>query len=216
MLKLGDIRVTINDFVILRGINLDIPPGELVALVGRNGAGKTTTMKSIMGLVPVLAGSILFDGEDLMEIPPHMRAAKGIGYMPEDRRLIGSLTVQDNIMMPAWANKLATADERLEYIYHLMPELSPFVKRRASMLSGGQQKMVALARALMSGTKLLLLDEPFEGLSPGLGDKFGETIQQLQKDGLTVLLAESDLKRIGFAKKAYTIERGESAEGFGT
>ena len=215
MLKLGDIRVTINDFVILRGINLDIPPGELVALVGRNGAGKTTTMKSIMGLVPVLAGSILFDGENLMEVPPHMRAAKGIGYMPEDRRLIGSLTVQDNIMMPAWANKLETADERLEYIYHLMPELSPFVKRRASMLSGGQQKMVALARALMSGTKLLLLDEPFEGLSPGLGDKFGETIQQLQKDGLTVLLAESDLKRIGFAKKAYMIERGESAEGFG-
>ena len=110
------------------------------AEVGRNGAGITTTMKSIMGLVPVSAGSI-----------------------------------------------------------HLMPDLARFVKRRASMLSGGQQKMVALARALMSGTKILLLDEPFEGLSPGLGDKLGETIQQLQKDGLTVLLAESDLKRIGFA-----------------
>ena len=216
MLKLGDIRVTISSFVILRGINLDISAGELVALVGRNGAGKTTTMKSIMGLVPVLSGSLLLDGEDLLQVPPHMRAAKGIGYMPEDRRLIGSLTVQDNILMPAWASKLATADERLEYIYNLMPDLLPFVKRRASMLSGGQQKMVALARALMSGTKLLLLDEPFEGLSPGLGDRLGETIQQLQKDGLTVLLAESDLKRVGFAKKTYMIERGESAEGFGT
>ncbi len=213
MLKLGNIRVTINSFVILRGINLDIPAGELVALVGRNGAGKTTTLKSIMGLVPVSDGSIHLDGEDLMEVPPHRRASLGIGYMPEDRRLIGSLTVQDNILMPAWASKLTTADERLDYIYHLMPDLAPFVKRRASMLSGGQQKMVALARALMSGTKLLLLDEPFEGLSPGLGDKLGETIQQLQQDGLTVLLAESDLKRIGFAEKTYMIERGETVDG---
>jgi branched-chain amino acid transport system ATP-binding protein len=181
--------------------------------VGRNGAGMTTTMKSIMGLVPVSAGSIHLDGEDLMEVPPHRRASLGIGYMHEDRRLIGSLTVQDNILMPAWASKLTTADERLDYIYHLMPDLARFVKRRASMFSGGQQKMVALARALMSGTKILLLDEPFEGLSPGLGDKLGETIQQVQKDGLTVLLAESDLKRIGFAEKTYMIERSETVDG---
>ena len=216
MLKLGNIRVTINGFVILRGVNMEISAGELVAFVGRNGAGKTTTLKSIMGLVPVVGGSIDLEGEDLLAVPPHQRAALGIGYVPEDRRLIGSLTVQDNILMPAWANKLETADERLEYIYDLMPELSPFVKRRASMLSGGQQKMVALARALMTGTKLLLLDEPFEGLSPGLGDKFGETIQQLQKDGLTVLLAESDSKRIEFAKKTYIIERGETVDGSGS
>ncbi|MDC0033262.1 ABC transporter ATP-binding protein [Alphaproteobacteria bacterium] len=213
MLKLGNIKVTINGFVILRGININIASGELVALVGRNGAGKTTTLKSIMGLVPVGGGSIHLEDEDLSQVPPHERAGRGIGYVPEDRRLIGSLTVQDNILMPAWANKLDTANERLEYIYDLMPELSPFVKRRASMLSGGQQKMVALARALMTGTKLLLLDEPFEGLSPGLSDKFGETIQQLQKDGLTVLLAESDAKRIEFAKKSYMIERGETIDG---
>ncbi|MBT5051019.1 MAG: ATP-binding cassette domain-containing protein [Rhodospirillaceae bacterium] len=213
MLKLGNIKVTINDFVILRGINLELAAGELVALVGRNGAGKTTTLKSIMGLVSIAGGSIDFDGQDLLAVPPHQRAALGIGYVPEDRRLIGSLTVQDNILMPAWANKLDTADERLDYIYGLMPELAPFVKRRASMLSGGQQKMVALARALMSGTKLLLLDEPFEGLSPGLGNKFGETIQQLQKDGLTVLLAESDDKTIDFAGKTYIIERGETVDG---
>jgi branched-chain amino acid transport system ATP-binding protein len=216
MLKLGNIKVTVNGFVILRGVNLELAAGELVALVGRNGAGKTTTLKSIMGLVPVEGGGLNFDGEDLLAVPPHRRAALGIGYMPEDRRLIGSLSVQDNILMPAWANKLEATDERLAYIYHLMPELAPFVKRRASMLSGGQQKMVALARALMTGTKLLLLDEPFEGLSPGLGDKFGETIQQLQKDGLTVLLAESDSKRIEFAKKTYIIERGETAESSGS
>ena len=209
----SNIRVTIKDFVILRGISLDIPEGELVVLVGRNGAGKTTTLKSVMGLVPVVGGSLRFDGQDLLAVAPHRRAGLGIGYMPEDRRLIGALTVQDNIMLPAWASKLETADERLEYIYRLMPDLSPLVKRRASMLSGGQQKMVALARALMSGTKLLLLDEPFEGLSPGLGAKLAETIQQLQQDGMTVVMAESDDKRISFAKKTYMIERGENVDG---
>ncbi len=215
MLRLGDIKVTIKSFIILRGISLDIPAGTLVGLVGRNGAGKTTTLKSVMGIVPVVGGSIQFDGKDLIEVPPHERAQLGIGYMPEDRRLIGSLTVRDNILLPAWAGNLETADERLDYIYRLMPELLPLVKRRASMLSGGQQKIVALARALMSGTKLLLLDEPFEGLSPGLGDKLAETIQQLQQDGLTVLMAESDLKRISFAETTYMIERGENVDGSG-
>ncbi len=213
MLRLGDIRVTIKDFIILRGISLDIPAGGLVGLVGSNGAGKTTTLKSVMGIVPVVGGGIHFDGEDLLQVPAHRRAHLGIGYMPEDRRLIGALTVQDNIMLPAWARNLDTADERLDYIYRRMPELSPLVKRRASMLSGGQQKMVALARALMGGTKLLLLDEPFEGLSPGMGAKLAETIQQLRQDGLTILMAESDAKRISFAETTYMIERGENVDG---
>lgn len=212
MLRLDDIRVTIKSFVILRGISLDVPAGGLVVLVGRNGAGKTTTLKSIMGLVPVSAGSIRFDGEDLLAVPGHQRARRGIGYMPEDRRLIGSLTVRDNILLPAWAGRMETADARMDYIRGLMPELSPLLNRRASMLSGGQQKMAALARALMRGNKLLLLDEPFEGLSPGLGEKLGETIQRLQRDGLTVLMAESDLKRISFAEKTYVIERGENVD----
>ena len=210
MLKLADISVTIKGFNILRGVNMHIPPGGLVLLAGRNGAGKTTTLKSIMGIMSLSAGSILFDGQDLLEVAAHHRAPLGIGYMPEDRRLIGALTVRDNIMLPAWASKLEKAEERLDYIYGLMPELLPFESRRATMLSGGQQKMVALARALMSGTKLLLLDEPFEGLSPGLGLKIGEKIQQLQQDGLTVLIAESDVKRIDFADKTYMIERGET------
>jgi len=215
MLRLDDIRVTIKSFVILRGISLEVPAGGLVALIGRNGAGKTTTLKGIMGLVPVVGGSVRFDGEDLLAVPGHRRAQLGIGYMPEDRRLIGSLTVHDNIMLPAWAGKMKIADERMDYIRGLMPELAPLLGRRASMLSGGQQKMAALGRALMRGTKLLLLDEPFEGLSPGLGEKLGRTIQQLQRDGLTVLMAESDLKRIGFAKQSYTIERGENVDGSG-
>lgn len=212
MLKLGGIQVTIKTFVILRGISLDIPEGGLVALVGRNGAGKTTTLKSIMGLVPVVGGSIDLDGENLLEVPGHQRAQRGIGYMPEDRRLIGSLTVEDNILLPAWAARAENAEERLRYIYDRMPDLAPLVHRRASMLSGGQQKMAALARSLMSGSKLLLLDEPFEGLSPGLGDKLGETIRQLQQDGLTVLMAESDDKRVEFVQQTYMIERGQNVD----
>jgi len=209
MLRVDDIRVTIKGFIILRGISLEIPSGGLIGLVGRNGAGKTTTLKSIMGIMPVAVGRIHLDGDDLLRVPGHRRAQLGIGYMPEDRRLIGALTVEDNVLLPAWACGLETGGDRLEYIYRLMPELAPLAKRRASTLSGGQQKMVALARALMSGTKLLLLDEPFEGLSPGLGEKLAGTIQVLQRDGLSVLMAESDTKRIGFAEKIYTIERGE-------
>jgi branched-chain amino acid transport system ATP-binding protein len=209
MLLVDGVRVTIKGFIILRGVSLEIPTGELIALAGRNGAGKTTTLKSIMGLMPVSSGTIQLDGMELTGVPGHRRAALGIGYMPEDRRLIGSLTVQDNILMPAWASRLAHGEERLRYIYEKMPEVAALAKRRASALSGGQQKMVALARAVMSGTKLLLLDEPFEGLSPAMGEKFAGAIQELQTDGLSVLMAESDLKRLGFAEKIYTIERGE-------
>jgi len=209
MLKIEDLRVTIKGFVILRGVSLEIHPGGLVGLVGRNGAGKTTTLKSIIGILPVSAGNISLNGTDLLAVPGYRRAPLGIGYMPEDRRLIGTLTVEDNILLPAWAGNVTGAQERLSYIYRLMPDVEGMAKRRASMLSGGQQKMVALARALMSGTKLLLLDEPFEGLSPAIWGKLALTIQQLPKDGVSVLMAESDLKRISFAEKIYTIERGE-------
>jgi branched-chain amino acid transport system ATP-binding protein len=150
-----------------------------------------------------------FDGTDLLRVPGHERARLGIGYMPEDRRLIGTLTVDDNISLPAWASRLEGAEDRRAYIYRLMPDVKAMAERRASQLSGGQQKMVALARALMSGTKLLLLDEPFEGLSPALGEKLARTIMELQGDGLSVLMAESDHRRIGFAQKIYGIERGE-------
>ena len=209
MLLVDGLRVTIKGFIILRGVSLVVPTGELIALVGRNGAGKTTTLKSIMGLMPVSGGTVQLDGTELTGVQGYRRAALGMGYMPEDRRLIGSLTVEDNILMPAWASRLAHGEARLAYIYEKMPDVAALAKRRASALSGGQQKMVALARAVMSGTKLLLLDEPFEGLSPAMGDKFAGTIQALQKDGLSVLLAESDVKRLSFAEQIYTVERGE-------
>lgn len=208
MLKVESLQVTIKGFVILRGVSLEIPPGGLVGLVGRNGAGKTTTLKGIMGLTSVTGGTITLDGADLVHVPGHKRAQLGIGYMPEDRRLIGALTVEDNILMPAWVTRRTDDRKRLEYIYEIMPEVPPLARRRASTLSGGQQKMAALARAVMTGTKLLLLDESFEGLSPATGEKFAGTIQRLQRDGTAVLIAESDNKRLAFVKRIYTIERG--------
>jgi branched-chain amino acid transport system ATP-binding protein len=209
MLRVEALLVTIRGIVILRGVTLEVPPGGLIGLVGRNGAGKTTTLKSITGILPAAGGRISLDGTDLLAVPGHRRARHGIGYMPEDRRLIPTLTAEDNILLPAWASGVEGGEQRLAYIYRLMPDVQMLAGRRASQLSGGQQKMVALARALMSGTRLLLLDEPFEGLSPAMGEKLAGTIQAFQRDGLSVLMAESDRKRIAFAQSVYTIERGE-------
>jgi branched-chain amino acid transport system ATP-binding protein len=210
MLELQNVHVNIREFVILRGVNLTVPVGQVVGLVGRNGAGKTTTLKSIMGLVAVRSGIIRLDGHDLLQVPAYERARLGIGYVPEDRRLIGTLTVEENILLPAWATGMNDYEERLAEVYHLMPEVQELAGRRAAQLSGGQQKLVALARALMSGRKLLLLDEPFEGLAPALSQRLGEVIHGLQEQGLAILIAESDLKLVSpLAEMIYTIERGE-------
>jgi branched-chain amino acid transport system ATP-binding protein len=209
VLNLEAVKVAIQGADVLRGVSLVIPRGGLVALVGRNGAGKTTTLKSVMGLLALMAGRISVDGVDLAQIPAFRRVNLGIGYMPEDRRLIGGLTVADNLLLPAWSGGAANAAGRLEYIYGLMPDIAALAARRAAQLSGGQQKMAALARALMSATKLLLLDEPFEGLSPGMGEKLAATIREVQRTGLSILVAESDVKRVEFVKQTYTIERGE-------
>jgi branched-chain amino acid transport system ATP-binding protein len=212
MLRMNHVRVTIKGFIILRGVSLNIPSGALIGLVGRNGAGKTTTLKSIMGLVPVSAGAISFDDQDLAKVPGYRRAHIGFGYMPEDCRLVGALSVQDNILTPAWASRLQDADKRLDHIYQMMPDVHAWRDRMAIQLSGGQQKMVALARAMMSGSRLLLLDEPFEGLSPLMGAKLGKTIQDIQSEGPSALIAESDARRISFAKEICTIERGHAAQ----
>jgi branched-chain amino acid transport system ATP-binding protein len=209
MLNVEKLCVSIKGFPILRGVTLEIPEGGLIGLVGRNGAGKTTTLKGILGLVPVTGGRIALDGRDLVPVAAHKRAPLGIGYMPEDRRLIGALTVEDNILMPAWATGRTDERQRLRYIYEIMPDVPPLAKRRASTLSGGQQKMAALARAVMTGTKVLLLDEAFEGLSPATGEKFAGSILALQREGLAILIAESDDKRLSFVQRIYTIERGE-------
>jgi branched-chain amino acid transport system ATP-binding protein len=215
MLSVENITVKIKAYTILRGLTLNVPTDSIIALVGRNGAGKTTTMRSIMGLAPVSEGMISLDDHNLRPLPPHQRAKLGIGYLPEDRKLINGLTVEQNLMMPAQAVGLPAAEPRLKTIYSLLPEIMVLAARKAMQLSGGQQKLVALGRSFMNAKKLLLLDEPFEGISVALCRKLAQAIREFQKteEGLSVLVAESDLKRAAMlTDRAYVIERGEVVE----
>jgi branched-chain amino acid transport system ATP-binding protein len=211
MLELIDVRVTLQRFVILRGVTLRVDPGRVVGLVGRNGAGKTTTMRAIMGLAPLASGAVRLDGIDLGERPAFARAAAGIGYVPEDRRLIGSLSVRDNILIPAWARHIDDAERRFAVITDLMPEVAELASRPAVLLSGGQQKLVALARSFINGRKLILLDEPFEGVAPPLARRLIRAVQEFQQrePDLAVLIAESEAKWIKLlANATFVIERG--------
>ncbi|HUC63635.1 MAG TPA: ATP-binding cassette domain-containing protein [Alphaproteobacteria bacterium] len=197
---------------IIRGAQLVMSPGAMCGLIGLNGAGKTTFMRSVMGFLKPRAGTIRFGDAELDRLPPFARARLGIGYMPEDRKLMPDFTVEDNVLLPALAVPRKDAAERLDWIYGLMPEIVPFKARRASQLSGGQQKMVALARALMCGTKLLLLDEPFEGLAPALARRLGEVLAKLPGSGLSVLMAESNETHVGdLLDEVFVIDRGTIA-----
>lgn len=207
-LAISNLDVSIAGIPILRNVNMEVPSGRMVGLIGRNGAGKTTLIRSIMGLT-ALSGRIVFDGAPISEQDAHCRAGLGISYLPEDRRLIPTLTVEENILMPAWANKLKDAPARLEWIYSLMPEIAQYRERRALQLSGGQQKLVALGRALMPGRRLLLLDEPFEGVAPVLSRRLTEVIGKLRSEGLCVLLSESDATHSSdLVDQVFHIERG--------
>ena len=194
MLRLDSVDVSIQSVQILRGISLELPTGTMAGLIGRNGAGKTTLMKSIMGILKVSRGAISFDGADLLTTPTWQRISLGIGYMPEDRRLIPDLSCEENLLLPAWASKRADAAARLAKVYGLIPELREFVSRKGSQLSGGQQKLVAIGRALMCGDKLLLLDELFEGVAPALAQRLVEVVGSLKREGMSVILSESDLQ----------------------
>ncbi len=216
MLRIESLEVSIQSIKILRGVSLSVASGQLAGLIGRNGAGKTTLLRSVMGLLPWRRGTIYFEGKSLAGVPAHARARLGIGYMPEDRRLIPELTAQENVLLPAWANGSKNASERLARIYALMPEVESFAQRKAVLLSGGQQKLVALARALMSGTKMLLLDEPFEGVAPVLARRLAEVVVQLKHQGLSVILSQSDLSRSRETLDVvFTIDRGEVMSGRG-
>jgi branched-chain amino acid transport system ATP-binding protein len=213
MLSVEQATVRITGFTVLRGLSLEVERGSIVGLIGRNGAGKTTTLRTIMGLLPLESGDVLLDGQSLRRLPPHRRAAYGIGYMPEDRRLIPALTVEENILVPAWARRIPNAKERLATIYRLMPEVREQAGRQSMQLSGGQQKLVALARCFMSGSRLLLLDEPFEGVAPALSHRLVTAVKELSEaeQGLSVLVCESETKWARLlAKRIYVIERGET------
>jgi branched-chain amino acid transport system ATP-binding protein len=212
MLRIANLDVSIGAVPIIRGASLELNAGEMCGLVGRNGAGKTTLMRALMGALPA-SGTAELAGIDLLRLPPHDRVTHGIGYMPEDRRLVPEFTVEQNIRVPSWAAQLSGIDERLGWIFSVIPEVERFRSRRAIELSGGQQKMVALARALMAGRRMLLLDEPFEGLAPALARRLGEVLASLKAQSVSVLLSESNEIHIAdLLARAYRIERGTVTE----
>ena len=208
MFKVSDLNVSIGPVPIIRGASFALEKGEMCGLIGRNGAGKTTLVRAIMGALPA-SGAAELGTVDLLTLPPHLRAAHGIGYMPEDRRLVPEFTVEENVRLPALALKVTDADQRLDWIFGLMPEVAAFRGRPSLELSGGQQKLVALARALMAGTRMLLLDEPFEGLAPALARRLGEVLANLKTEKISVLIAESNEVHVAdLLSRAFRIERG--------
>ena len=210
MLSLNKINVDIGPVGILKNASLNLSQGEMIGLIGRNGAGKTTLLKTIMGILKTKSGEINFENENLVVHPSEKRAQMLIGYMPEDRRLIPSMSSEENIMIPVWAVGLDDWNERLEWIYQIIPEAKDLKDRPSTSLSGGQQKLIALSRALMVGRKLLLLDEPTEGIAPALTKRIIEILNNLKKQGVTTLVAESNEKHYEkMLDRTFTIERGE-------
>jgi branched-chain amino acid transport system ATP-binding protein len=194
---------------ILFGVSLRVEPGEVVCLLGRNGAGKTTTLKSIMGLTPPKQGSIRFKGKEISGKEPYLLARKGIGYVPDERRIFADLTVGENLEIAARKAKRAEGWDE-ERVYELFPALKEIESRQGGCLSGGEQKMLAIARALMGNPELLLLDEPTEGLAPMLVRALEEQIKKLRESGLTVLLAEQNVRSaLRLGDRGYIIDNGQ-------
>jgi branched-chain amino acid transport system ATP-binding protein len=209
LLDIDDVVVEIQSMPALRGFSMQLPTGVMASLVGRNGAGKTTLMRTIMGHLKPAQGVIRFEGADLAAQPRHGRAALGIGYMPEDRGLVPQLTVEENILLPLWVATHLDRNARLEFVYDVIGELREMRNRKALLLSGGQQKLVALGRALAIGTKCLLLDEPFEGIAPALSERLAEVLSSLKGKHLTMLMVQSDMNHSrGLVDVEFAIERG--------
>jgi branched-chain amino acid transport system ATP-binding protein len=211
MLSLSNLKVDIEGSRILNGISLSVGAGELVCLVGRNGAGKTTTFRTIMGYRRPLSGGITFEGADLAKLPTWRIAQSGIGFSPEESEVYSDLTVAENIELSTWTRPLGRpADARIEEAYAVFPKLRQYLSRGGAQLSGGERKMVSIARALTLDPKLLLLDEPFEGLSPAIIPSIAAGVASIRRMGKGVLMAESNVHHIpDYADRIYVLERGE-------
>ena len=211
MLSVQQLIVDIQNSRILRGISFEVAAGQMVCLVGRNGAGKTTTFRTIMSFLKPVSGSIQFQNQALIGMATHRIAQLGIGYSPEESQVFGDLTVAENIELPTWTRAGGRdAKTRIDLAYDIFPKLKQYTHRGGNQLSGGERKMVSIARALTLDPQLLLLDEPFEGLSPAIIPGISEGIASIRRLGHAVLMAESNVHHIpDYADSLYVLERGE-------
>jgi branched-chain amino acid transport system ATP-binding protein len=209
LLELTDVRVRYGKIEALKGISLGVDEGEIVTLIGGNGAGKTTTLKTISGLRPVAAGTIRLGGEDIVGLAPHRLVAMGVAHAPEGRGIFPGMTVRENLEMGAYGRRGVDLRPDLERALDLFPRLKERIKQLAGTLSGGEQQMLAIGRALMARPSLLLLDEPSMGLAPKLVSQVFETITEINRQGTTILLVEQNAAQaLQRAHRAYVIETG--------
>jgi len=209
MLKLQDVHASYGKIQILRGVNLEVRAGESVALLGRNGVGKTTTLRAIMGLMPVTQGRIDFLGDDLAAVPAHRIAGMGIGYVPQGRGIFPTLTVFENLCIGLRGKP---PQDKLDYVFGRFPRLKERASQAGGTLSGGEQQMLAIARCLMMGPKLLILDEPTEGIMPKLVSDIRREIHRVNQSGISVLLVEQNVKTaLRLCTRAFIMEKGAVA-----
>ncbi len=209
LLEVRDLKVAYGGIHALKGISFDVAPGELVALMGSNGAGKTTTLKTLAGLLHPVGGQIRYQGGDLRDIAAHRRAALGIALVPEGRGLFARMTIAENLLMGAYSRSGGGIAEDLERMYGLFPRLAERRDQLAGTLSGGEQQMVAMARALMSRPRLLMLDEPSMGLAPLMVQRIFDTIRDIAALGMSILLVEQNARlALQVAQRGYVMESG--------
>ena len=212
LLAVKDLQAWYGESHILHGVNFDVRPGEVVTLLGRNGAGKTTTLKSIMGIVGQRSGSVLFEGRELVGLPSNAIARAGIAFCPEERGIFASLDVEENLYLPPVVKAGGLSADK---IFTLFPNLKERLRSQGTKLSGGEQQMLAIGRILRTGARLLLLDEPTEGLAPVIIQQIGRTIRTLKEQGFTILLVEQNFRFAStVADRYYVMEHGRIVEGF--
>jgi branched-chain amino acid transport system ATP-binding protein len=206
MLRVRRLEAWYGESHVLHGIDFDVAPGEVVTLLGRNGAGKTTTLKSIMGVIGKRKGSVVLEGTETISLPSRAIARLGIGYVPEERGIYASLSVEENLMLPP---RVRPGGLSLDEIFTLFPNIKERLKSQGTKLSGGEQQMLAIGRILRTGAHFLLLDEPTEGLAPVIIDQIGATIRKLKQDGYTIILVEQNFRFAAtVADRHYVVEQG--------